>query len=264
MFIFQTLIKNRSLIWQLAKHKLHEQYAATWIGSLWAVLEPMLTLLVFWFVFTYGFKSSVTDDSQIPYFLTLFCGLIPWMAVSNALQGGTHSIISHPYLVKKIVFPLEILPIVQIVAAFIVHLYMLGFLLLMFIIYDHWPSFIYIQVFYYAFAWIVLALGLSFLLSALNVFHRDVGHTLNLLLMLWFWLTPIVWPVKNIPMKLLPFVQLNPVYYIVEGYRNTFLLSKPFWQDWQLGIYFWSVCLLLFIFGFIFFNRVKFQFSDVI
>lgn len=258
------IIQQRSLIWELAKHKLREQYAATLIGSFWAVLQPLMTMLVFWFVFTYGFRQEVSEVNQAPFFLVLFCGLLPWMSFNEALQAGTQSILAHQYLVKKIVFPLEILPIAQITASIVVHLYMIGFLILMLCIYGIWPNLFFLQSLYYLFAMIMLVTGLAWLFSALNVFHRDIGQTLNLVLMLWFWLTPIVWPAKNLPPKLLSLVQLNPMYYIVEGYRKSFLYHEGFWQDWTLGLYFWTFCLLMFWIGFVFFNRVKVQFSDVL
>jgi teichoic acid transport system permease protein len=259
-----TLSKHRALIWQLAKHKLREQYAGTLLGSFWAILQPMISLLVFWFVFTYGFKPQALSVTEFPFFLVLFCGLIPWMAFSESLSGGTNAILSHQYLVKKIVFPLEILPFVQIVASVVVHVYMIVFLLLILFIYGIWSGMYLIQVVYYTFAMVFFTMGLTWALSALNVFHRDVGQSLIFVLTLWFWMTPIVWPAKNVTGWMLRLIQANPMYYIIEGYRKTFLYAEPFWANFNLGIYFWIVSIILFIVGFSFFNRVKSQFCDVL
>lgn len=261
--VFKTIYQYRSLIWQLARHKLREQYAATLIGSFWAILQPLMTILVFWFVFTYGLKIPTTTE-EIPFFLILFCGLIPWMTFSDGLSGGTGAILAHQYLVKKIVFPLEILPIVQIVAAFVVHLYLVIFLVLILFFYGIKPSIHSIQILYYVFAMAFFTAGLTWFLSALNVFHRDVGQSLSLIIMLWFWFTPIVWPVTRLSGPMLWFVKANPIYYIVEGYRQTFLYSEPFWNHWNLGLYFWMVSIGLFILGITFFSRVKNQFCDVL
>jgi len=262
--IFKTVFQQRSLIWQLARYKLREQYAATLLGSFWAVLQPLMTILVFWFVFSYGLKLQSPNANEIPFFLILFCGLVPWMTFSEGLSAGTQSILAHQYLVKKIVFPLEILPIVQIVASLVVHLYLIGFLFLILIFYGIWPSLYSIQILYYIFAMAFLTTGLSWLLSALNVFHRDVGQSLNLIIMLWFWITPIVWPAKNLSGWALKIVEANPLYYIIEGYRSTFLYAEPFWHNPNMGVYFWTVSISMFIIGITFFRRVKNQFSDVL
>lgn len=261
---FETLYKHRALIWQLAKHKLREQYAATLLGSFWAILQPIMTLIVFWFVFSYGLKVQSSDTEAIPFFLILFCGLIPWMTFTEGLSGGTQAIVSYQYLVKKIVFPLEILPVVQIVASVVVHLYMTVFLLVILFFYGIWSGVYLIQIFYYAFAMIFFTMGLTWVLSALNVFHRDVGQSLNLVITLWFWVTPIVWPAKSLNGWMLRVIQANPMYYIIEGYRKTFLYAEPFWENFNLGIYFWIVSIVLFVVGFSFFNRVKSQFCDVL
>lgn len=261
--VFETIFKYRSLIWQLSKHKLREQYAATLIGSFWAVLQPIMTIIVFWFVFSYGLKMS-SDSQEIPFFLILFCGLIPWMTFTEGLSGGTQAILAHQYLVKKIVFPLEILPVVQIVASIVVHLYLIVFLMAILFFYGIRPGLYSFQIFYYVFAMAFFTAGLTWFLSALNVFHRDVGQSLNLIITLWFWFTPIVWPTKNLSGWLLMLVQANPLYYIVDGYRRTFLYSEPFWGNADLGIYFWTVSIGMFILGISFFCRVKTQFSDVL
>ena len=259
----RVLFKSRRLIWQLAKHKLREQYAATLLGSFWAILQPIMMIIVFWFVFSYGLRSQVVDQ-KIPFFLVLFCGLIPWMAFSESLSGATQAILAHQYLVKKIVFPLEILPFVHVVASMVIHFCMIVFLLLILTFYGIWPGIYLIQVVYYIFAMIFFSTGLSWVLSTLNVFHRDVGQSLNLILNLWFWVTPIVWPVNNITGYASYLIKANPIYYVIEGYRRTFLYSEPFWANYKVGIYFWIVSICIFIFGFAFFNRAKTQFCDVL
>src|SRR5262249_11491724 len=106
---------NRRLIWQLALNELKGRYAATLVGSVWAVVTPLVLILVFCFVSAYGLKISF--ESGPPFHLVLFCGLIPWMTFSEAISSGTGAVLSHAYLVKKIAFPLEILPVVSVVSA---------------------------------------------------------------------------------------------------------------------------------------------------
>jgi len=258
----QSIWLQRALIWQLARHQIKQQYAATVIGTLWAIIQPVATMLVFWFVFAYGFKMQF-GSSEIPYFLVLFCGFIPWMMFSEALSGGTGSIIIHGYLVKKIAFPLEILPIVHIVAACIVHVGMLIFLLLILLLYGIFPGLHALQLVYFLAATLVFLVGLTWTLSALNVFQRDIGQALGVLTTLWFWLTPIVWPIDQINGWARRIIELNPLYYVIQGYRNALLFDEPLFADWQLGIYFWCVSLLLVLVGGVVFHRLKPHFADV-
>lgn len=124
---FQLLLAHRRLIWQLALHELRGRYAATLVGSLWAIVNPLVVILVFWFVSAYGLK--ITFESGPPFHLVLFCGLVPWMTFNEAVSGGTSAVLSHAYLVKKIASPLEILPVVGVTSAVIVHGFLLAVLL---------------------------------------------------------------------------------------------------------------------------------------
>ena len=166
-------------------HILRNRYAATLGGSLWAFLQPLLTLAVFWFVFSYGLKiKSPADD--IPFFLVLFCGLIPWMTFGDALSGGANAVLEHRHLVKNVAFPLEILPAAQFMAAGIVHMFMLLSLVAILLLYDIPLTVRALQIVYFFFAMGAFVLSLSWILAALNVFHRDLGQALGVILMLWF------------------------------------------------------------------------------
>jgi lipopolysaccharide transport system permease protein/teichoic acid transport system permease protein len=111
---------------------------------------------------------------------------------------------------------------------------------------------------------IVLILGISWMTASLVIFLRDVGQIVAMLLQFGFWLTPIFWSVKVLPAKYLTVLKLNPFYYIVEGYRNSFIYHKWFWQDVNLTIYFWFVTILIFLLGAIIFKKTRPHFADVI
>ena len=107
-------------------------------------------------------------------------------------------------------------------------------------------------------------LSLSWILAALNVFHRDLGQALGVILMLWFWLTPIVWPLNALSGTARWIVELNPMLYVIEGYRQSFLYAEPAWHNWQGGLYFWALTGLLSLAGPAVFHRLKPHFSDVL
>lgn len=258
----KTILANRRLIWQLALHDLRSRYSATLMGSIWAVVNPMILLLVFWFVSVQGLKISLSDGP--PFFLVMFCGLVPWMAFSEGVNAGANAVLMQAHLVKKIAFPTEILPFVQITSTIIIHFFIVALLLLILLIYDtpvtiHWLSAIY-----YLFSMMALSSGLAMGFSALNVLHRDIGHALSAVVTLWFWTTPIIWPAKNLSEPMRAIMQLNPMYYIVEGYRDALLFARPIGSQWPLDAYFWGVTLALLVLGASLFRRLKPHFADVL
>lgn len=260
--LFRTLVRNRGLLWSLAVYELRGRYAATLAGSVWAVVNPLVLIGVFWFITSYGLKITFEDGP--PYFLMVFCGIVPWLAFAEALGGGTNAVLSHGYLVKKIAFPLEILPLVPIVSTIIIHAVLVAFLLFIMTVNGLPPRLPFIQILYFSFAMLAFAGALSLTLGAINVFQRDTAHVVGAILTIWFWVTPIIWPVSNLPEWALNILRLNPMFYIVEGYRGVLLFDQPFWFQWPLDAWFWGITLALMLLGSIVFRRLKPHFGDVI
>jgi ABC-type polysaccharide/polyol phosphate export permease len=260
-FIADTL-KSRKLIFELAKKDFQAKYLGSYLGIIWAFVQPTITILIFWFVFQLGFKSRPVDN--FPFILWLLCGMVPWFFFSEAVSNATNAVIENSYLVKKVVFRVSVLPIIKIISALFIHLFFIIFLFIMFLIYGYKPSIYSFQVIYYLFATIVLALGISWITSSLVVFLKDIGQVVGMLLQFSFWLTPIFWSLKLVPEKYHIFLKLNPIYYIVEGYRNTFVYHSWFWQSPRQAIYFWLVTLVLFVIGALIFKRLRPHFADVL
>jgi len=253
---------NRRLIWQLALNELKGRYAATLVGSVWAVVNPLVVILVFWFVSAYGLKISFQNGP--PFHLVLFCGLIPWMTFSEAISSGTGGVLSHGYLVKKIAFPLEILPVVSVVSAVIVHGFLFALLLGILLLSGVTLTLHLLQVAYFLLAMVAFATGLVWVLSALNVLNRDVGQAVGAVMTIWFWFTPIVWPAQNLSPRVLRVIELNPVFYVVEGYRNALLYGRSLLAQWPLDLYFWAVTATLLVLGNVVFRSLKPHFADVL
>ncbi len=256
------IIKSRKLIFELTKNDFKKNYLGSYLGILWAFVQPSFTIIILWFVFQVGFRSMPVNN--FPFILWLVCGLIPWFFFSESISNATNSVLSNSYLVSKVVFRVSILPIIKILSSVFVHLFFIVFLFFMFLIYGYKPNIYNLQVIYYLFATVILVLGISWLTSSLVVFLRDIGQMVAMLLQFAFWLTPIVWWYKIIPSKYLIVLKLNPVYYIIEGYRNAFIYHKWFWQSPYLTIYFWVVTLILFVLGAIVFKRLRPHFADVL
>lgn len=253
---------SRMLIFELTKRDVQARYLGSYLGMVWVFLQPTVTILIFWFVFEVGFKSMPIDN--YPFVLWLVTGILPWFFISDSISNATNSIIDNAYLVKKVVFRVSILPVTKILSALYIHIFFIGVLFSMFYIYGYMPNIYNIQIVYYLFATIVLVLGVSWLTSALIIFLRDVGQVVAMFLQFGFWLTPIFWSVKVLPAKYLLILKLNPFYYIIEGYRNTFIYHRWFWQDVHLTSYFWLVTLLIFALGAFVFKKTRPHFADVI
>ena len=232
------------------------------LGALWAFIQPTATVLIFWFVFQVGFKSKPIED--FPFILWLVSGMFPWFYFAEALSNGTNSILANNYLVKKVVFRVNLLPIIPLLSALIVHLFFVLFMYGMFLFYGYAPSIYWLQIFYYTFALSILLLGLLWITSSVIVFFKDMGQIVGMLIQFGFWLTPIFWSLNIIPPKYHWFIEINPIVYIIEGYRDSMLYHKWFWENGSMGIYYWSVTMIIFIGGSILFRKLRPHFADVL
>lgn len=256
------VIQEKKLIWNLSKNDFKTKYAGSYLGIIWAFVQPVITVLVYWFVFEVGLKSGKV--SEYPFILFLMCGLVPWFFFSDSLNGGTTALIEYNYLVKKVVFNISVLPIVKIISALFVHLFFVFVVGLICIGYGYNMDVYWIQIPYYVFCTIVMVLGLTYLTSTIVCFFRDLTQIISIVLQVGMWVTPIMWQVSILSPKLQTIFKLNPMYYIVEGYRNSFLGKKWFWEDMTWTIYFWIVVVVGLGIGVTTFKKLRVHFADVL
>ena len=262
------LWRSRKLIIALSINDFKTRYAASMMGVLWAFVQPVITVLVYWFVFEKGLRvgKQAMGGVEVPFLLFLISGLVPWFYFSDAWPNGTSSLISYSYLVKKVVFKISILPIVKVMASIYVHLFFVGLTLIIFWAYGYPPDLYSLQIVYYSFATFVLVLGLSYITASVVGFFRDLTEIINILLQVLVWITPIMWNIDNtLPDGILRTVfKLNPMYYVVSGYRNALINKHWFWETPSLTIYFWLVTLFILGLGMLVFKRLKKHFADVL
>ena len=261
------IYKNRRLVGKLAKNDFKTRYAGSYLGIVWAFIQPVITILVYWFVFSVGFRSG-TGDLGVPFVLYLVAGIVPWFFFQDALIGGTNSLLEYNYLVKKVVFNISVLPVVKIISAMFVHAFFVLFTIILYVAYGKFPDIYYLQIIYYSGCVFLLVLGLSYATSAIVIFFRDLTQIINIVLQVGVWLTPIMWIVENSPLQghpiIMKILKLNPMYYIVSGYRDSILGRTWLITHWKWGAYFWLVTIVLFIFASIIFKRLKPHFADVL
>lgn len=264
------LYQNRRLIWKLSKNDFKKRYAGSYLGALWALAQPVVTVVMYWFVFDriFGQKGQMLAcGAELPYVLFLTAGLVPWFFFTEALTSGTMALLEYNYLVKKVVFKISILPIVKVIAAVFIHLFFVAVMLVVAAIYGIYPTIYTIQLLYYSACLFILVLALCYSTCAIVVFFRDLAQIINILLQVGMWATPILWNMddvlKNSPM-LQTVIKINPLVYIVNGYRSALCEKQWFFEDFYSTMYFWIITVVLFGIGAMIFKRLKVHFADVL
>lgn len=259
------LYQSRHLIWKLAKNDFKKRYAGSYLGAVWAMVQPVVTVVMYYIVFDVimGDGRPVADDT-IPYVLFLTAGLVPWFYFNEALQNGTNSMLEYNYLVKKVVFKISILPIIKIIAATFIHVFFACVLLVIAAVYGYFPSIYTIQLVYYSFCMFMLVLGMCYTTCAVMVFFKDLGQIINIALQIGMWATPILWDIGTISPKAQMLVKINPLVYIVNGYRSTIFEKTWFFEDFYSTMYFWIFTVVIFGIGALVFKRLKVHFADVL
>lgn len=260
--LFKQIFVKRSLIQTLAKRELKSKYAGSFLGWMWSYIQPLVMILVFWFVFSVGFRVKPSND--VPFVVWLTAGMTAWFFFADLISNAVGSVVANGNLVKKTMFPAEILPVISVLTALFAHGVFVSILLGLIFLQGLPFSIVYLQVFYYLICLVVFALGVSWVVSALNVFVRDVGHIVGVILQVGFWATPIFWDSTMMSEKVQFFLKLNPMCYIVQGYRDSFIYFVPFWAHPYQTLYYWACALLMLFFGGYVFVKLKPQFADVI
>ena len=256
------IVLQRQLIVTLARRDVATQYVGSLLGFIWTFINPLVMIFIFWVVFSFGLR--VRPKSDVPFVVWLTAGMAVWFVFVNIVNGSCGLIVAHAPLIKKTLFHSEILPVMKVVSCLITHSVFLVVLIGLIIIQKMPFSFYYWQFSYYLFCMAVLALGISWIVSALNAFIRDVGPIVALVLQMGFWATPILWDIQIMPPGIQVIFKCNPMYYIVQGYRESFIYFAPFWSHPVQTLYFWCVAITFFITGALIFRKLKPQFPDVL
>jgi len=260
------IIKNRVLIWKLSKNDFKKRYAGSYLGKVWAFIQPVITVLMYWIVFDHIFETKaqlVASGVDVPYVLYLTAGLVPWFYFSEGLSQGTSALLEYNYLVKKVVFNINILPVIKMVAATFTHAFFAGVLLALAFFYGYHPSVYMIQIIYFSFCAFVLTLAIDYATSAIVIFFKDLQQIITIVLQLGMWATPILWNIGMLDKKLQAIISINPLVYVVNGYRESIYGNTWFWQNPWETVYFWSFTVVMFIIGTGIFNKLKIHFADV-
>jgi len=260
-------IKNKNLIWELSKNDFKKRYAGSSLGRVWAFVQPIVTVVLYYFVFGLIFPGRAklaASNLEVPYVLWLTAGLVPWFFLNEAVTTGANAMNEYNYLVKKVVFKVGILPFIKTISATFIHVFFVFVLLIMYFSYGFKPSFQLIQLLYYSLCLFMLVLAITYTTSAVTVFFKDLLQLINILLQVGMWGTPILWHLQDIPKKYQPIFRFNPVYYIIEGYRSTLFEGTRIHERWLDTLIFWGIVIILFGIGFYVFKKLRPLFADVL
>ena len=259
---FSEIWEKRYAIYQLVRRDLTERYIGSYFGLGWVFIQQILMLGVMWFVLQVGLK--VQPSGSIPFLAWIVPAAVIWAFFFEAVNTSSNAVLHYSYIVKKINFKLSVLPLVKVLSAAFIHFILLAVAVVVLILFKVYPSFFWIQSLYYFFACVCLALGIGWLMSAIMVFFRDLAAGIGILLGVLTWLTPIYWNMEMLPPQYKILCYLNPVSYLTEGYRRSFLYEIPFWKDPLWTLYFWSVTFSFMAAGTFVFRKLKPHFTDVL
>ncbi len=256
--------RARPLVRALVARDLRSRYVGSTLGLVWSLAHPLLQLATFTFVFAtvLEVKVSAAGDVEVPFVLYLACGLFPWLAVQEGVLRSATSLVDNPTLVKRVVFPVETLPVELALAAVVQQLIATVVLLALMGILGFPPRAALLAFPALLAAQLLMTIGLGWGLAALHVYFRDTAQMLGVLLPVWFYLTPIIYPYRLVPPFLRPVLAVNPLTPLVEGYRDLLLhgrLPDPVGMAWLL-----AASLALFALGAAAFSRARGEFADLV
>jgi lipopolysaccharide transport system permease protein len=255
------LVRYRGLIQSLVVRELKARYRGSVLGFFWSFINPLLLLLVYSFVFAVVLPGTHPREMQ-PYALFLFCGILPWTWFSSSLNESANVLISGGNLIKKVLFPAEVLPVVTVLAN-MVHFFLGLPILGLFLIYYQAPLQLRELVWFpvVVLVQLVLTLGFALILSALTVHFRDIKDILGNLLTFWFFATPIIYSMQTAPEAVRGFLNLNPFTHLAISYQEILFHQGPF-GHWKWLIALGVAAVGLFLAGYFVFDRLRDSFAE--
>jgi lipopolysaccharide transport system permease protein len=264
--LFHGLILHRQLISQMCKREVIGRYKGSMLGLLWSFFNPVFMLIVYTFVFSEIFKSKwgggSSNGSKTEFAVVLFVGMIVQTLFSEMLNRAPSLILSNVNYVKKVVFPLEILTIVALGSTLFHSLISMTVLLLAFVVFNGYLQWTVIFIPFVLIPIIILTAGLSWILSALGVFLRDIGQTIVIITTVLMFMAPVFYPITAVPESFRPIIMANPLTFIIEQAREVLIWGHP--PNWRgLAIYTVLATSIAWA-GYVFFQKTRKGFADVL
>lgn len=268
MHTFVEIIKDhlqyKQQIFKLAKADLVKTYRGAALGWAWAIIKPAVTIFVYWFAFQIGIRSGKNVEG-FPFFLWLIAGLIPWFYINDMLVQGTESIRRYSYLVTKMKFPISTIPTFVSISKLLVNLFLIVVMIFIFIFMGYAPDIYIIQLPIYILLSFLMFTVFSLFASLLACMSKDFANLVKSLVTAVFWLSGIVWNVNTIDIPWLKvLLKINPVTYLVEGFRNCFIHKVWIWESPKTLLCFLGILIVLTIISVALYKKLRKEIPDVL
>lgn len=255
-------IRNLYRIKSISKYELKSSNRDSRIGWFWNILNPLIQICTYWFVFGIGIRNSEKVNG-IPFMQWMLAGIIVWFFVSPCITKGTNAIYTKQRVLTKMKFPVSILPTTVVLKEFYNHLIVMGITILLFLLQGLKFDIYNIKIFYYTFCAIAFCISFGMLFSTLNMFSRDVKKFTDASMRMLFYVTPILWTTENLPKEIDILMKCNPINYLVDGYRESLFYHTPSTHYIFSTIVFWGITISLFIWGCNNMYKYRYKFMDL-
>lgn len=262
--IIKEHLSYRNQILKMAKADLQKTYRGAALGWSWAIIKPAVTIFVYWFAFTIGLRMG-KDVNGFPYFLWLIAGVVPWFYMSEMITGGTDCIRRYSYLVTKMKFPVSTIPTFVNISKFIIHLILIYLVMIIFRLFGYTLDIYMLQLPFYMLLTFIFFNVWGLFSAPLAVISKDYSNLVKSFITAIFWLSGIMWNPSTIKNSILKkFLKINPVTYLVNGYRNCFINKVWFWESPKTLLCFIVITVLLGVLALWVYKRLRKEIPDVL
>lgn len=261
-YVLKENFSNIYRIVSISKYELLADMRDSRLGIIWNFANPIIQLFTFYIVFSLALRDN-KPVGEIPFVDWMVAGMLVWFYISKCITNGVNSIYSKQNVITKMKFPISILPVTVVLKELFNHFCMIVIIFIYYILRGYPFSFNWFGILYYTFCVTMFGISLSMVTSVLNMFTRDVKKLVNSLMRMLLYLTPILWTTEKVSLPLLRILKANPLFYIVEGYRDCFFYGQGFLMYPNRIIGFWSVTIFLFVLGSWLMYKFKHRFIDM-
>ncbi|CQR46201.1 Teichoic acid translocation permease protein TagG [Paraliobacillus sp. PM-2] len=265
--VFKEQFQHFYLVRRLSLYELKNNNSNNYLGIAWEVINPLFQIGIYWFVFGYGIRQRsempVAENMTVPFINWMLAGMIIWLFFYQSIIQGSKSIYTRIKMLSKMNFPMSIIPNFVVFSRYYIHLVMLVITIIIMQMTGFTINLYYVQFIYFTIALFAFTFSLSLLMSTLSTIIRDIQMFLQATLRMVLYLSPILWNLDALPEKIQFIMKLNPLYYLIEGYRSSFFgLDWYMITNWQYTLYFWGITLVIFILASILHVKFRRHFID--
>lgn len=257
--ILKEQFDNFGIISRVSKYEEKATYQSHYLGLMWQFLNPLIQIGIYYLIFGLGVNQGRSVDG-VPFIVWMLIGIIAWFFISSSILGASNSIYNKVAMVSKMKFPVSVLPSINIMSNLVSYGWMLAILIAVMFAFGIYPTIYWIQYIYYFICMIAFLFAFGVLNSTITVLIRDYHIMLQSVIRLLFYVSGAIWDLENgaFPDWLVSLFKINPLYYIINGFRDTFLSRQWFWETPTLTLIFWGILLILFIIG----SHIHMKFRD--